>query len=185
MKLNDPNVHFELAKEISRQKKMDPSSIVCKAKSIVFEPTGSEDGYMFGKPVEVDECFEEFAAVGTKVVPCPAVKVCKECCNNQQHKFLAAEGVKQCAMCNHDLCQFCVWMEEGGEAMCFECKQQNLVVEDVSMGEDNLSEQEMRRYLRIECNANLPAVASFTQVLTLYQQYKRQLLFLTAISNVK
>jgi hypothetical protein len=113
------------------------------------------------------------------------VKVCKECCNNQQHKFLAAEGVKQCAMCNHDLCQFCVWMEEGGEAMCFERKQQNLVVEDVSMGEDNLSEQEMRRYLRIECNANLPAVASFTQVLTLYQQYKRQLLFSTAISNVK
>ena len=93
--------------------------------------------------------------------------ICKGCDGNE-HCFLAAEGVSSCNTCKASICRICTWNdsnENNTPPVCFECKRYNIACED-----EQLTEQEMRQYLK-EHAVNVPAVATYADVLKLFQQY--------------
>ena len=183
MKLNDPNVYVELAERIASFRNTTPDAIMSMLNSVYYEPTGR--GYMYCEPTEVDEYIKEFAAVVTKVVPGPAVAECKGCCNGVPHKFLVAEGVNSCTTCKAVLCQFCVWEEDAVAVMCFECKRFSLVGEDMPTEEDYPSESVMRQLLKNKYSANVPATASYHQVVELYKMKSTREPLFPEIANIK
>jgi hypothetical protein len=183
MKLNDPNVYVELAERIASFRNTTPDAIMSMLNSVYYEPTGR--GYMYCEPTKVDEYIKEFAAVVTKVVPGPAVAECKGCCNGVPHKFLVAEGVNSCTTCKAVLCQFCVWEEDAVAVMCFECKRFSLVGEDMPTEEDYPSESVMRQLLKNKYSANVPATASYHQVVELYKMKSTREPLFPEIANIK
>jgi hypothetical protein len=113
------------------------------------------------------------------------VAECKGCCNGVPHKFLVAEGVNSCTTCKAVLCQFCVWEEDAVAVMCFECKRFSLVGEDMPTEEDYPSESVMRQLLKNMYSANVPATASYHQVVELYKMKSTREPLFPEIANIK
>ena len=121
-------------------------------------------------PERIGKYNEAFVAASTEVLDGPIMNIYKDCDGNK-HSCLAAEGGSFCNTCKASLCRFCIWVdcdEDGSPSLCFECKRYNIA----GKGEQQ-TEQEMWQYLK-EHAANVPAVASYADVLTLFKQYNEE-----------
>jgi hypothetical protein len=175
-------LHDKLAEFISSSKGArlrDKDAVMCLAKSMLYEK--SNRGYMYSAPKELERYIADFATEETVIVDGPNVAVCNGT-DGKKHTFLSAEGINVCTQCKVNLCRFCCIKrkdatgdddaDKGGEDIdgyvCFGCAR-SLIAGDVT----DKTESDMRVYLR-EKGQNVPASATYADVLNLYQQSKRE-----------
>lgn len=184
--LSGEALHDKLAEVISSirtARVKDKDAVLCLAKSMLYEKTNH--GYMYDEPAELEQYIADFAAENTVIVDGPEIATCKGC-NGISHPFLASEEVKSCAQCKAVLCRFCGIDEKevnefshddnlGNDNdanendsndgyLCFDCAR-SIIAGDVA----DKSETEMRDWLK-QKGQNVPATATYADVLDLYQQ---------------
>jgi len=165
----------------------DKSAILCFAQSLIYET--STVGYIHGPPRELYTYLEEFKdpsvtriiSNGPKVLECAGV-------NGNRHKFLEAEGTYSCSTCGVLLCRHCRFDDSAkapdSEVKCMPCVRGLVAPGDAAC----LPTENKMRMAITERKIQVPADATYAEVLNLYEEYVEDSsldVFCNPISEVK
>lgn len=117
---SEDDLYQKLFYKFKTTNKLDDIVIDTYIDALLYEPTNSMPNnvdeenpartYLFGPPTTLPKYLEEFAVdddfKANSIFPGPEMTTCKGV-GGSTHPFLSSDGVKQCAKCEHDVCQYC------------------------------------------------------------------------------
>ena len=149
--------------------RIDKASLSCYTQAILYEQTC--DGYMYGYyvPTKLDTYVKEFKFNETTTIEDGvAFKKCPGLNNNNDsvHNFIpSSEGEFLCYKCNNICCPYCIYDVKSNPIICIQCK-------SISLSTSLLPTEAVMRQQLTESGTNVPAVATYIDVVDIYEDSK-------------